>query len=344
LLYDASIMGFVTCTCRCGHKAKVSEFTIGMTATCEHCRQPLEITVDNTEPYAAPAPEQAEPLEFERRPGPMDPDHCSRCGAPYRGDWDKYMTPSGRVCHICANQAKEGETGTLASQSIGDRGFGPSGPPAPIVDLFEPEPEAEPTPVTFMDRFEEFKESRQFRIGLWVGALGIIGLALLVTFTDFGAIPERGSGSTPVEETTNAEDIAENLTKGGQVSVWLTVKAITLFFWLAPHFLALLVALKAGGQLPGNRWWITGVHVLIASVILGVLVAVTSGVMGAFFGIFGIAIAYAMAMTMLYFFYDLRFQGLMTYVGVSMVAHLAAGFGTYLAFGTLGLLLSRLAG
>ena len=106
-------------TCACGRRLVVSEFAIGMTNPCPGCGQPLTVSLKNARPVggdvtpspssAPPAPEIAPVSEFSAPHQPavrqVSGNQCARCGRTFRGDWDRYRTSEGIVCHICSNQA-----------------------------------------------------------------------------------------------------------------------------------------------------------------------------------------------------------------------------------------------
>lgn len=108
-------------TCTCQHEMKVSEFTFGMRGRCPHCHAVLTVSEGNTRPLqsAPPPPVEDDAPEFVAAPEPAASGAgCKRCGRAFRGDWDRYSSPKGTVCHMCANlwEAELRKGGTIRTE------------------------------------------------------------------------------------------------------------------------------------------------------------------------------------------------------------------------------------
>ncbi len=92
--------GFVV-RCECGSEMWVTASAVGTEETCSRCGAAIAITEDNLVCFE----DDGETPRAEESETVHEVTECTRCGKPFRGEWDKYPTDQGTFCHICANLA-----------------------------------------------------------------------------------------------------------------------------------------------------------------------------------------------------------------------------------------------
>lgn len=248
--------------CGCGHRIRVSAFQIGMEVSCPACKADIRLTELNTQPLdAAAGPQEPPDPHFEWRavdsPAAAAGDgtsSCVRCGRPFRGDWDKYFSPVGRICHICANLAKDN-----AAAEAG------AAPPEPVVNAREELAAAaalRPAPPPLSDPELPFSEryAGELRIAASVGAALVIGAALYYAL--FDTSPPAGP---PPDPDTYAER-AENLSKPLPLALAI---ALGWVFGLAKSAVPLYIVLALANKLPHDHFIPNAVYIGVLGSILG---------------------------------------------------------------------------
>jgi len=101
--------------CACGQAMRVPAEALHRMGRCVGCGTRFEVTDANSRLLAAETPlPQAARTGFELsveeeavlpKPGAGPDWNCSRCGRPFRGDWDRHPGDSGEVCLLCSRQA-----------------------------------------------------------------------------------------------------------------------------------------------------------------------------------------------------------------------------------------------
>ncbi len=320
------------CTCECGHRFYVSAAAWGMESICGKCGLTFKVSDKNARPAGEAADEQDLPPKSSR-------DHCARCGRAFRGDWDKHPTAEGAICHICANQYQDPSTTETAAAAIQPSEV--PEPDAPDLGILDHDPDDyDDEPPSLGKRFEDFRETRAFRTGLWIAAISVIVLAIAATFIDTAPVGER-----PVRrEAESAGGLGlfgppEAWTESQQTSVRVVMYLLEAVFLFAPTFAALFVALAYAGRLPGYHWAASAVHVGIVSIGVGFVLYMVSMMLGAFLGIIGTGLAYIIAMVFVWVIYDLGLNSVLAFAAMRMMFGFLAGLIRLLAYGGLGLLL-----
>ena len=281
MVYHSTIMSDLICTCKCGCKIRVSEFAVGMRRRCGQCGEAFVIGPENTVALETPARQPV--AEFAARsnadakafPGPHQ---CARCGKPFKGEWDRYSTSKGVVCHICASLVAQ-ETGPGQKERPT-----PLAPPPPLAAGIRIEP-AQPPPQTgeetYWDRFEKFRETKAFRAGLYAAAFSVIAIAIYYSF--FYTFPELEKGRHPedVSETGKAETASgrtrlglgllgppEELTESQHGGIRLLERIVEMILRLLTFYLAILLTERwSGGGPPGSTWYLGALYIGLVSVL-----------------------------------------------------------------------------
>ncbi|MFO7973647.1 MAG: hypothetical protein R6V12_03330, partial [Candidatus Hydrogenedentota bacterium] len=138
---------------------------------------------------------------IEETPRKDSPDHCARCGRPFRGDWDKTPTAEGVICHICANQSQETAPSETAFEAVAppSEETATNAEDLDVIDHDADDIVIDDEAPTLGKRFEDFRETRGFRTGLWVAAISVIVLAIVATFIDTSPPPEETTTQTQTE-------------------------------------------------------------------------------------------------------------------------------------------------
>jgi hypothetical protein len=329
-------MGKLLVTCECGHKFQVSDGAWGTDVVCGNCGITFRINKNNARLQdEAPSPEEA--------PKKDSPDHCARCGRPFRGDWDKVATPEGVICHICANQSREASTGETAFEAVAP----PSEPTAPdaenldVIDHDADDIVIDEEAPTLGKRFEDFRESRGFRTALWVAAISVIFLAIVATFIDTPPPPDETATQTETETVGGLGFFRppQTWTESQKTTVRVVRFVLEAVFLFAPTFAALFLALAFADRLPGYHWLSSAVHVGFVSIGVGFVLYLVSMVIGAFLGMIGTGLAYLVALFFIWIIYDPGLHTLVTFAGLRMVFGFLAGLLRLLVYGGLSLLL-----
>lgn len=260
--------------------------------------------------------------------------HCVRCGRPFRGEWDRYSSAQGAVCHVCANlmglQDQDREP-VYATPAV------PAPERAPPFRLEEREPEREPRPSqgSLGDRFEEFKGTRQFRVLLYGAAFSVIAIAIFYSFfytwpEDAG--PMRVPGAEDQGEPRGRVGLAllgppAELTEGQHHAIAILVFVVRIVLAFLPRFLAIYITMHMAGDMPGSTWWAAALHIGVVSIITGAISAYIIFVGG------------LVALYVLYEMYDLRLGDLVTFVVLNTVFGFLMIPVAHLVYGGLGLLL-----
>jgi len=329
-----SRMGRLLCTCECGHRLYLSDSAWGMESVCGKCGLNIKVTRDNTRPLD----DDVSPGQTVKKPSV---EQCARCGRAFRGDWDKKATNQGVLCHICANQSEElSTTETAAAAAITVPG--PAAPDAQKLDVIDHDADqaGEEKP-SFTKRFEDFRETRAFRTGLWVAAISVIVLAVLATFIDSAPTPGGMEAQTEIRSAGGLGMFGPPKAWSGSQKAGVRVVMFILeaVFMFAPTFAALFIALVFADRLPGYHWLTSAVHVGFVSLGVGFVLYLVSFVIGTFLGIIGTALAYLVAMFFIWVVYDPGFSTILTFAGLRMVFGFLVGPLRLLAYGALGLLL-----
>jgi len=296
------------CTCECGQKIMVSEFAAGTSRQCGHCGRAFQVSEANTVSLDGPTPSRFETFAARSTADEKDLEgaqHCARCKKKFRGEWDRYSSSIGIVCHVCANLAGSEAVGPDAPRPT------PLAPPPMPPKIEAPAPEPEVRKGTLLDQFDEFKETPAFRIGLYVAAFSVIGVGFYYSF--FHTFPEPGARSAATE---TAEEPGggwlsllgppEELTKDQHIGIAMLVWGLGLVFGLIPRFLAIYVTLAMADGLPGSTWWLASIHVGIMALITALIDRF-------------ICVGFLIAWYVLYNIYDLRFGDLVKFVVLNVV-------------------------
>jgi len=312
----------------------VSEFALGMKRRCAQCGETFEVTEENTVALEMPQRGSYKPFAAKSTDdlkGVEGPQRCARCGKPFRGDWDRYSSPAGLVCHICANLAG----------AEPDRPTPVVPPPVrtPTLKAQEERPEPQIGEGTLLDQFGEFRQTQTFRIGLYVAAFSVIVVAIFYSF--FYTFPEPGA-STGDQRTTEEQTKVglalwgppEELTKNQHIAVAVLVVAVSFVLRLVPCFLALLVTHLWSGGLPGSTWWAGTLHMALMSLFPVFIPAFLS-----FVPIIGWLVGWLVALYILHEAYNFSLADLFKFVMLTMVFSLLIAPLRALVFGVLGALL-----
>lgn len=137
-------------------------------------------------------------------------DGCTRCGRAFRGDWDRYHTPQGVLCHICANLPAEAppqdtmdETAGLTPAEQVRQAMPDDGPP-PAVSR----PEEEEVAQTFFDEHRELIRAIVLSAGV-----GVLLLAIVVGL--FGDSSPPAESADPAVQAARQNQLAEKLEQTG---------------------------------------------------------------------------------------------------------------------------------
>ncbi len=313
-----------------------------MRQPCVQCGQPLELSEANTTSLEAP-PVVTEPrmavssADLKAFDGPQQ---CSRCGTKFRGEWDRYQGESGLLCHRCANFAGINGNSSNASK------------PQPLTSashaseqprVLYPPPEPEPHEPSFSEKFEAFRETQQFRIGLYVAAFGVIGLALFYSF--FPPATPSSNHHAPNEATGSQanEHIGlglmgdpHDLSQGQHKAIALTVRLTQFILLCLLYSITLWLILRDYGM-PGSTWWAGAINIGIVSVVLAGPVLLAH--MAALILFFAPLIAFVLGLYIVHEVYDLGFGRLMTFVFFSILVSYLMKPAGQIIYGVMGALL-----
>jgi len=283
------------------------------------CGESFAISASNTISLDTPAPSNR-PLhaisEGEMAFG--GPRTCARCGRPFRGDWDRYQSAKGLICHVCANL-----TGAPPGPAPTEAPVEP--PPTPLVappsyrailEEHKPEEEEDDKELSFSDRFDAFKETRQFRVGLYLAAFSVIGIAIYYSvFHDFTPEPVPESATTGETVEHGRMGLAlfgppEELTKTEGTALAIIVISLKFVFALLPRFLAILLTLVFAKGMPGSTWWAGVIHITIVAVFTSLI------------SCYIIMVGGILAVYVLYEIYDLRLGDIVIYVILNILLSL----------------------
>jgi hypothetical protein len=304
-----------------------------MESICGRCGLTFKVTKNNARPVDEDIPAE--------EPAPEgSADHCARCGRAFRGDWDRTTTNDGVICHICANQGQAPGSSETAFEAVA----APSdaAPDPQDLDLIDHDADAvADETATLGKRFEDFRETRAFRTGLWIAAISVIVLAVIATFIPSPTVPDDADVVTDTESGGGLGLFGppEAWSESQQFSVKAVMFALEGFFMFAPTFAAIFIALALADRLPGYHWLTSAVHVGVVSLGLGFVIMIVSSVLGMLLGIIAVGIAYFIAIFFFWIIYDPNFSTIITFVGLRMVFGFLAGLLRLLAYGGLGLLL-----
>jgi len=284
-------MADIIVPCQCGYRLRVSEYAIGMTMSCPKCGEPIPVTeenvseVEDTRPSAQAARQDAAALasEVEHREMPIAPGvapgvtpgaapaasqaaapnlsatHCVRCGAAFRGDWDRFQTPRGPVCNVCAHLASDDETlkpaesGAPTQRTPDVHTDGAYFPAEPV------ETDEMPAPFGW--------NPQKFRTGVAVAGCLVVVLAIGVLIF--------GGGDAPVTPPTAAGPEAEPLPPALETAL----KGLFMVLNYLVEFLALYILLHARDRLPNDTFWknvlaIGSIALVIRVVMFGTMMVV----------------------------------------------------------------------
>ncbi|MEA3364095.1 MAG: hypothetical protein U9Q79_00520 [Candidatus Hydrogenedentes bacterium] len=329
-------MGKLRVTCECGHKFQVSDGAWGTDVVCGNCGTTFRINRNNARPLDEGPP-------TEEAPKKESPDHCARCGRPFRGDWDKVVTPEGVICHICANQSPEPATSETAFEAVAP----PSEETAPdagdldVIDHDADDIVIDEEAQTLGKRFEDFRETRGFRTALWVAAISVIVLAIVATFIDTPPPPEEITTQTETESVGGLGLFGppQAWTESQKTTVRVVMFVLEAVFLFAPTFAALFISLALADRLPGYHWLTSAVHVGIVSIGVGLVLYLVSMIIGAFLGMIGTGLAYLVAIFFVWIIYDPGLSTLITFAGLRIVFGFLVGLLRLLVYGGLSLVL-----
>lgn len=154
-------------------------------------------------------------------------DRCSRCGRPFRGDWDINETVLGRLCHICANlplatsdRAPKKNVALTARELSRIESTPPaqSPTPIPVAPAVEPTAKVESRPDGHFLGIDT--KSPQFKRAIAIAAAAVVGLTILLVLNeDFSVVP-----------SDEARQRAEAVSQSTQQLSWWVVKIVTTLF------------------------------------------------------------------------------------------------------------------
>lgn len=278
----------------------VSEYQLGMRMPCARCGTVLLISEDNTEspgggaadaveyePFAAKTTAEhamaaAVPFEYEpptNRDAPKGRvgEHCARCDAVIRGDWDRYETDRGVWCNRCVNRAPDPNEEPVqvlrrgAAQAAGmAAGPGPEFVLPPSVDdrprtaedfvreteararQAKPEEERRDRPALLR------KYPRATQWAMWTMIVGVLG----ATVYAFVLAPE--TGTQVVEADTSMAEAIARVPFGVRI-------ALAVGFWLLSAVGPLYLTLYISDKLPTGAIITDVLHVTFIAVLVSVL-------------------------------------------------------------------------
>ena len=294
----------------------VSEYATGTRKQCGRCGASFVVGDGNlaqaggAPPGVQPQPEQPPqpfaahtPSDRDPKAGPGSPTHCARCGKKFRGDWDRYSSTKGQVCHICANLADYQTSENEGAVPV------PLMPPETSASIPQTAERTAVTKRTLLDRFDDFKQTQTFRTGLWASALGVIGLALYFTMIAPPDTPE-GYGDPGRHDAGHVALLgdADNLT--AQQSRTLAAITFLIFYLLqyAAYSLALFITLKTEEGFDWSFVRVCGMALLVALVVGLIQFAI-----GAFLPFMGYIIGWAVCIYLLFVLLDMGFSQIVTF-------------------------------
>ncbi|MBX7259345.1 MAG: hypothetical protein K1Y02_23485, partial [Candidatus Hydrogenedentes bacterium] len=249
-------------TCACGHRIVVSEFAIGMTNACPGCGKQLTVNYKNARPIDADIPRANEvktpvveqpvesPFSAPVQEAPVrDPGrHCARCGRAFRGDWDRYRTSAGVVCHICSNQAIKPEEQSITGfiEPVESLKIDPVEvdlpPAAPSVVIAEAEDVPWYKRITIDEDFMR-------KVAL-VGAVLVLAVAAYYWVTQGFEVPERGAfhaGGDTSEPVVEGEPVVEATPAHARA-----LFAISLFTAFISYYIGIFMYLTWANRMPNE--------------------------------------------------------------------------------------------
>jgi hypothetical protein len=225
-------MSDIQIACRCGHEMRVSEQYYGTTQSCPRCGESLYISLSTIRPApvdTAPAPMRPAPMPDAPIATAGPKAACSRCGRSFRGEWDVHKTPSGLLCHVCANQAAE-----VAPRDVG------AAPPATVTGVAPRRIEMPETRRIGGFIMDEPRKARPKNLAKLKREALILGTLFVLTMA--------GIFFLPVEDllSPGATDPAREVARAWGV----VVMAIRLASLFAGAFIAYYVVLHYANKLP----------------------------------------------------------------------------------------------
>ncbi len=237
-----------------------------MMIRCSGCGRALAVTEANTVKAGTPKNRAAVRPPQNDVLGGGEP-RCARCGRLLRGDWDRYTTDEGYVCHICANIAAAEYSASPAipppEMTAASTALIAERPPR-----FQEEMEANDADAGWFDRF---KETRYFKVGLLTSAWATIVLVVILTITESRQpLPERA----PPEQARVGLGLlgpAATMTSAQEATVGRVIQVMQVFFLYAACFAALYLTLAISGRLPCDTLWRNVLHVGIVALIMRIM-------------------------------------------------------------------------
>lgn len=312
-MYNGRIMAELICTCSCGFKIRVTEQALGTRKQCHMCGETFVVSDANSVSLDAPPTISRKPLEAI---SPLDggkhggPQECARCGRPFRGEWDRYYAAQGMVCHVCAHLVGPGKANENMPQATPIVPPRVTVPPSRI-EQHPPESEAQPAEQSWMDRFEEFKKTQTFRVGLYASAFSVIAIGIFYSFFytwPDDSVPAAGTTATETApEEGGAMGLAllappDKLTEGQHEGIRILVWVIRVMLHFLPRFLAILITLHMAGGLPGSGWFAASLHMAVVAIITALI------------STYVIFVGFLLALYVLYEIYDLGFGDLIKFL------------------------------
>ncbi len=257
---------------QCGNRMRVPEYAMGTKGRCSKCHSVLDVTSENTQPFASSPVRQAAPVAVA--PQSLNPavegfisndspprvagGACARCGKPFRGEWDRYETDIGVICHICSRlSSPEGYTvvqgEVITSQPLPPQAFHHLPP------LNESEDDSPKIPA-FAKGHPEL-----FRAALWTAAILVM---LLGVYVALFSEPENMAEYSHGGEMANAPE--QDL----PASVYIIVLGICFAMRLLPVFLSLYLVLHMAKMLPSDDMAMNLASVLVSTIIINVLLMI----------------------------------------------------------------------
>lgn len=307
-------MSQIVCTCQCGNQFAVSEFAVGMDTVCARCGTHFRVSSKNvtrTEVRLAPTNAGGEGA-------PVRKDVCARCGRGFRGAWDRYETPAGVYCHICANHADTDIRSAIGAIQKGEQ----------VQEAAQSAEPADVGPETFSDRFARFRETREFRIGLWVAALSVIFFAIYFSMTEAGNLPDDQTITTAAAEASQRPI--------SPVMVYV-VAILKVAFGFLSFVVALYITLAQVGRLPHDGFLRNLAHVCISGLILFGVSSLISFSIGAFIPLAGMGLSVALLCYIFFHVYDFGLSDLVTFWLIRIVVNIMMWGIKMMVFGTMGI-------
>lgn len=193
-----------------------------------------EVVSTSDEPDPSLIREYEGPEHSNRYRQVKETETCPRCGNPFRGDWDKQSINGQEICYICSNQATEGMPERADTNKFNAGVDYLEEGPKQLAGLERDIP-MDGTHAGGVEKFWLFDpESDQFRIMLYVLALGTILVTLFaVFFMDSGSSnPAQYQASSPQEELPPLSFIGMVLWAGWTIIEYFATYVATVYLIL----------------------------------------------------------------------------------------------------------------